>query len=159
MGVSHLFQFFVTEMTRHPKRPAPLSLRLTPEDRRQLERDAAGMSLGSYIRWRLFDPDQPPPRQRSKTPIKDHRLLSEVVAKFRQSHIASNLNQLARAANSGSLLLTSEVESELREAIQHVAGLRRLLIAALDLCKCDRDEQSKSARKTELVQSFRPRSA
>lgn len=123
----------MTDMIRPPKRPAPLSLRLTPEDRQRLERDAAGISLGSYIRWRLFDPDQPPPRQRGKAPVKDHRALSEVVAKFGHSHIASNLNQLAKAANSGSLFLTPEIEAELREAIQYVADIRRLLIAALDL--------------------------
>lgn len=120
-------------MPKHRTRPAPLSLRLTPEDRQRLERDAAGMSLGSYIRWRLFDPDKPPPRQRGKAPIKHHRALSEVVAKFGRSHIASNLNQLAKAANSGSLVVTPDVEADLREAIEHVADIRRLLIAALDL--------------------------
>jgi len=91
------------------------------------------MSLGSYIRWRLFDPDQPPPRRRGKAPVKDHRALSEVVARFGQSHIAANLNQLAKAANSGSLVVTPDIEAELREAIGHVADIRRLLIAALDL--------------------------
>lgn len=119
-------------MTR-TKRPAPLSLRLGPEDRQRLERDAAGMSLGSYIRWRLFDPDQPPPRQRGKAPVKDHRTLGELVAKLGASHIASNLNQLARAANSGSLVLTPEVEADLRKAVEAITEMRRLLIQALDL--------------------------
>ncbi|WP_188063481.1 hypothetical protein [Sphingobium sp. KCTC 72723] len=53
-----------------PPRPAPLSVRLSPENRARLERDAAGMSLGSYIHWRLFDPDTPPPRRRGKNPVK-----------------------------------------------------------------------------------------
>lgn len=119
-------------MTR-TKRPAPLSLRLGPEDRERLERDAAGMSLGSYIRWRIFDPEKPPPRQSGKAPVKDHRALSELVAKFGASRIASNLNQLAKAANSGSLVLTPEVEADLREATDAIADMRRLLIAALNM--------------------------
>lgn len=86
-----------------PRRPAPLSLRLTPEDRERLESDAVGMSLGAYIRWRLFDPDRPPPRHRGKAPVKDHQALSAVLGQLGQSRIASNLNQLAKAANAGAL--------------------------------------------------------
>lgn len=119
-------------MPKPRKRPAPFSLRLTPEDREQLMRDAAGMSLGGYIHWRLFGADSPS-RRRRRAPVKDQRALSEVVALLGQSRIASNLNQLAKATNSGSLNLTPEIELELREALQSVAQMRRLLIAALDL--------------------------
>lgn len=114
------------------KRPAPFSLRLTPEDREQLKHDAAGMSLGGYIHWRLFGADSPS-RRRRRTPIKDQKALSEVVALLGQSRISSNLNQLAKAANSGSLDLAPEIELELRVALQSVAQMRRLLIEALDL--------------------------
>lgn len=114
-------------------RPAPFSLRLTPEDRAQLERDAAGMSLGSYIRWRLFDPANPPPRHRGKFPVKDHQALSRVLAALGQSRIANNLNQLAAAAHIGALPVTPDIETDLREAAVHIAEMRRMLIAALDL--------------------------
>lgn len=59
------------------------------------------MSLGSYIQWRLFDPDTPPPRRRGKTPVKDHVALSKALAALGQSRIASNLNQIARAIHTG----------------------------------------------------------
>ena len=116
-----------------PPRPAPLSLRLTPEDRQRLERDAAGMSLGSYIRWRLFDPDTPPPYKRGKAPVKDHQALSAALAKLGQSRIASNLNQLAKLAHSGSLVLTPEIEADLRDTVAHVGAIRSLLVEALGL--------------------------
>lgn len=114
-------------------RPATFTLRLSLEDRLKLEREAAGMSLGSFVRWRLFNPDKPPPRRRGKFPIKDHKVLSAVLGRLGQSHIASNLNQLAKAANSGSLAMTPELETELWAAIYAAKEMRDLLIDALGL--------------------------
>lgn len=125
--------YSVTDMPDLSKRPPPFSLRLTPEDRARLEHDAAGMSLGSYIRWRLFDPANPPPRHRGKFPVKDHQALSRVLAALGQSRIANNLNQLAAAAHIGALPVTPDIESDLREAAEHVAQMRLMLLAALDL--------------------------
>lgn len=124
--------FRMTDMT--PRiRPAPFSLRLTAEDRARLDRDAAGMSLGSYVRWRLFDPDKPPPRTRGKFPVKDHQALSRVLAALGQSRIANNLNQLAAAAHLGALPVTPDVEASLNEAARQVASMRQMLIKALDV--------------------------
>ena len=119
-------------MTR-PARPAPFSLRLTPEDRLRLERDAAGMSIGSYIRWRLFHPDRPPPRTRGKFPVKDHAALARALGLLGQSRVANNLNQLAKAAHIGALPVTPEIEADLAEAVRLIADIRRLLIEALNL--------------------------
>lgn len=70
-------------------------MRLSTENRARLERYAAGMSLGSYIQWRLFDPDTTPPRHRGKTPVKAHTALAIALAALGQSRIASNINQIA----------------------------------------------------------------
>lgn len=113
--------------------PATFTLRLTPEDRARLERDAAGMSLGAYIRWRVFDPDRPPPRRRGQFPVKDQQALSRLLAALGQSRIANNLNQLAAAAHMGALPVTAEIEAELKEAVRHIADIRRVLMIALDL--------------------------
>lgn len=113
--------------------PATFTLRLTPEDRARLERDAAGMSLGAYIRWRVFDPATPVPRRRGLFPVKGQQALSRVLAALGQSRIASNLNQLAAAAHIGALPVTPDIEAELAEAVRHVADMRRMLIAALAL--------------------------
>ncbi|MCP1472009.1 hypothetical protein J3E64_003724 [Sphingobium sp. OAS761] len=120
-------------MPDQKKRDAPLSLRLSRDERARLERDAAGMSLGAYIKWRLFDPDRPPPRTRGKAPVRDHILLSQLMALLGQSRLSSNINQLAKAANSGSLPVTPETEADLRHACHDLADMRRMLMRALGL--------------------------
>lgn len=116
-----------------PPRASPYSFRLSPEDRARLEGDAAGMSLAAYIRWRLFDPESPPPRQRGKAPVKDQQALSGVLARLGKSGLSNNLNQLARAVNSGSLPVGPDVEAELRHAVAEIVAMRVLLIEALGL--------------------------
>jgi hypothetical protein len=91
------------------------------------------MSLSSYIRWRLFDPDTPPPRRRSTAPIKDHHAIAEVLAKLGQSRLSNNLNQLARSANSGSLPITPDTEAAIMAASAEITLMRQLLIAALNV--------------------------
>lgn len=114
-------------------RPPPFSLRLTFEQRAQLERDAGDMSLGGYIQSRLFDSENPPPRRRGKNPVKDHKALAQVLGLLGQSRLSSNLNQLARSANTGSLPVTPDTEAALISAVAEVQEIRRLLIEALNL--------------------------
>ncbi len=66
-------------MPKTNKKPTPFSLRLSKEEREQLERDAAGLSLGEYIRQRLFDESSPKRLTRGKFPVKDHVLLSQLL--------------------------------------------------------------------------------
>jgi hypothetical protein len=112
---------------------APFSLRLSFEERAQLEGAAAGMPLGTYIREQLFGGELRPRRTRGQRPLKDHEALARVLAELGRSRIASNLNQLARAANSGSLPMTEETERALHKACQAVALLRGEIIRALGL--------------------------
>jgi hypothetical protein len=112
---------------------APVSLRMSFEEKDRLERAAAGMSVAAYIRWRLFDPDSPPPRTRGKQPVKDHKAIARLLALLGQSRLANNVNQLARAANSGSLPLTPDTERALTEAANDISEIRKLLLQALSL--------------------------
>lgn len=117
-----------------PKRSTlPVSLRMTFEEKARLERDAAGMSVAAYIRWRLFDPENPPPRTRSKQPVKDHEALARVLALLGQSRLANNLNQLARLAHTGSLPLTPDTEQALGQAAAEIALMRQSLLQALNM--------------------------
>ena len=104
---------------------------MTFEEKARLDRDATGMSLSSYIRWRLFDPSNPPPKSRGKFPVKDHQAMTKLMAMFGQSRLANNLNQLARSANTGSLLMDEATERMIVEARDEIAGMRRLLLEAL----------------------------
>lgn len=116
------------------RRAPPFSLRLTFEERARLEREAGDMPLGAYIRSRLFDEpaSERPPRQR-KRPVKDHQALGQLLGELGRSRIANNLNQLAKAANSGSLPLTPETENSLREACAGIRWMRIALMQALGL--------------------------
>lgn len=111
----------------------PVSLRMTFEEKANLEKAAAGMSVAAYIRWRLFDPKSPPPKRRATMPIKDHKLLAKLLALLGHSRMANNINQLARAANTGSLPLTPETENALVVAAREIQLMRDLLIQALNV--------------------------
>lgn len=115
------------------KRPAPFSLRLTFEQRARLERDAGDSSLSAYIQSRLFDPANPPPGRRGKRPVKDHQALAQVLGLLGQSRLSSNVNQLARSMNSGSLPFTPDTEAALVSAAADIQEIRRILIEALNL--------------------------
>lgn len=115
------------------KRPPPFSLRLTFEERARLEREAGDEPLGSYIRSRVFDETKPPPRRRGKRPVKDHKALAKLFAMLGAGRIASNLNQLAKAANSGSLVMDADTERLLKETLRAIIWMRVKLMQALGL--------------------------
>lgn len=114
------------------KAPPPFSLRLTFEERARLEREAAGMSLGAYIREKLFGSGAGSPRRtRGKFPVKDQAALAKALALLGGSRLSQNLNQLARAVNIGALPVTLETEADLREACRAVDEMRAELLRAL----------------------------
>jgi Bacterial mobilisation protein (MobC) len=115
-----------------PRTP-PFCLRLTFEERAKIEHDAAGMSVGAYIRSRVLDPKTIAPRKRGKFPVKDHQALAKLLGLLGQSRIANNLNQLAKAVNSGSLPVTPETENHIVAATQAIDQMRNLLIEALQI--------------------------
>ena len=88
------------------KYPAPFSIRLTKEERKSLEKAAAGRPLAAYIRWLIFRKgmsEMPKKSTRGETADKDHKEIAKLLGALGKSRIASNINQLAKAANSGSL--------------------------------------------------------
>ena len=71
---------------RNKRSPIPYSLRLSPEERERLDYDAGDLPLAAYIRSRLFD-DPTPRKRRLKRPVKDHKLLAELLTKLGASRI------------------------------------------------------------------------
>lgn len=116
---------------RKAKKPPPFSLRLNAQERQKLEAAAAGMPLGSFIKAKLFDGDLSPRRTRGRAPVKDHAALAQVLGMIGNMRLASNLNQLAKSANIGTLPLTPEVEEELATACAAVIAMRAELMRAL----------------------------
>ena len=113
--------------------PVPFSLRLTFEERAALEQAAADMPLGAYIRSRILGEDARPRKTRNTRPVEDHQALGQVLGELGRSRIANNLNQLAHAANSGSLPVTPDTEAAMMEACREVQALRAEEMRALGL--------------------------
>lgn len=117
---------------RTPERSTPLSVRFTETEKARLRALAGNRPLGLFIRERALGGDAEP-RARVRQPVKDAEPLGRLLAPLGQSRLASNLNQLAKAANQGSLPVTAEVEAELRQACAEVHDMRLLLLRALGL--------------------------
>ncbi len=79
-------------------RTAHLTVRLTPEERAAIDRaaDRAGLTPGSYARQVFLG--APAPRQVRRPPV-ERRELARLLGLI--GNIGSNINQIARAANSG----------------------------------------------------------
>lgn len=121
------------------KRPAPLSLRLTADERSQLERQAGGMALGAYIKSVVFADGVPTYRRRRKPAVAEQQLLAEVLARLGETRTASNLNQIAKHLNQGTLVVDDELSEDLHRAVAEVAWMRATLIKALRGGQIDED--------------------
>lgn len=127
----HNFNDIASKKADSARYPAPFSLRLTHEERARLLADAGRKPMAAYIRERLFGDDATPRKRRGNSPIKDHEALGRVLGALGRSRLSSNLNQLAKAVNTGSLPVTPETESDLRQACRDVAEMRADLLRAL----------------------------
>ena len=111
---------------------APFSLRLTFEERAALQKAAGNLPLGAYIKLKAFDgrPLQPQ-GQGMRRPVKDPEALAQILALLGRARLANNLNQLAHAANTGSLPVTPDTLAAIREACAEVGAMRQALLQAL----------------------------
>lgn len=120
----------------HPlkkKKPSPISLRLSDDERARLERDAAGMSLSAYIRGRLFTDSVTPRKTRGKFPVKDHQALAKVLSALGRTNLARDLGKLEWAVDNGVMTMSAHGERELRQACANIAAMRADLVTALGL--------------------------
>lgn len=116
----------------NPKKPSPFSLRLTFEERARLESEAGTLPLGAYIKLELLSGGEVPAhRLRPRRPLKDQEALGQLLALLGRARLANNLNQLAHAANTGSLPVTPDTLAAIREACAEVAFMRQELLRAL----------------------------
>ncbi|MBL4616943.1 MAG: hypothetical protein JKY46_04550 [Robiginitomaculum sp.] len=121
-----------------PKYPPPYSLRLTYDERALLDRAAGKLPLSVYIRSKLFGDaiskrsfKHPPKRKR--LPSSDQKAIAQLLGALGQSRLASNMNQIAKAANMGALPVTDALLAELTQACANIAVMRNDLISALGI--------------------------
>lgn len=113
--------------------PKPLSVRFTDEERAELERKAGDLTLSAYVRSVCVGESAPAHRIKGKRPVKDEEALGRVLGALGRSQLSNNLNQLAKAANTGTLGLQGDTETALQKAAYDIAYIRMTLIKALGL--------------------------
>ncbi|TVQ82920.1 MAG: plasmid mobilization relaxosome protein MobC [Micavibrio sp.] len=107
------------------------SLRLSPEERQELEMRAGRMPVGAYIRFILFE--MPSPRRKTRKTNPDQNVLRELLTELANTRLANNLNQIARACNRGQMQVTEETEAALKQAYKDIHDIRLQLLQALGL--------------------------
>jgi hypothetical protein len=130
------------------RRPAPFSIRLTEEERQQLSKRAGARAIGSYVKGVLFGDGE-----RRAAPARvtaDRALLAKLLAVLGQSQVGPNLDALARAAASGSLLADPETTARLHGACDDVRLMHNALMRALG-----KDERPASGHELRATEQFR----
>lgn len=120
----------MSDAPKSTKRSRPLSIRFSEGEKARLKELAGGKPVGQFIRDRALG-GQSEPRRAARAPIKDADAMGRLLGLLGQSRLANNLNQIAKAANLGSLPVTAELEGELGDACGAIFEMRRLLLRAL----------------------------
>jgi len=115
------------------KLSAPISLRLSVDERAALERAAAGRTLSSYIRNRLFEVGADVRRTRGRFPVKDQQALAQALALLGKTGLAANVAELAQAVRMGTLPVSEETETALQAACTDIAAIKAAVMRALGI--------------------------
>jgi len=116
--------------TDKPKYAVPYSFRMTTEEYQRLSEAAGSRTISDYIRRQLLG-NNVAPRQSRRRPVEGDELLSILLSELGRSRLSSNLNQLARAVNSGSLPVSPETEQAILEACAEIKAMSNNLTKAL----------------------------
>jgi len=123
------------------KRPSPMTFRATDEQKQEIRDKAGRMPVGAYIRFKVLDM---PDTHRPVPDFADKELLERLLHRLGKSRLSSNLNQIARACNKGTLPLPPESKERLMKTCDAVEEMRCVLLEALG-----RKPPQKTARKSE----------
>lgn len=89
--------------------------------------------MAAYIKSLIFSEHAPRIATRRRSPVKDATALAEVLACLGATRLSSNINQLAKHANSGSLYFDRETKVQLCAACDDIRAMRQLLMQALGM--------------------------
>ena len=115
------------------KRRSPLSVRLSPEQRKQLERDAVGMSLNAYVLSRLFDDGGGMASKRRREPSNRDKAIARALRRLSHAGLAAYLASQIVAKDEGRIRLSKQEEDDLRHAYREIHAIRRDLMTGLGL--------------------------
>jgi len=103
---------------RRKAKTRPFSIRLSDEERAQLEREADSLSLGPYIRFKLLGTE--PALKKARRPKASQRELAKILAWLGQSEIGPSLRELGKAARLGALPDSPETTASINKACSTV---------------------------------------
>lgn len=115
---------------RTSQKSGTFGIRLTPEERCELERQAGSLPLGTYIKSRLLDADTAPVK-RTRRPVADQAALAQVLGLIGQSDVGTRLRLLSDAVENGSLVVDDDTKLVIQSACAEVHAMHRLLMKAL----------------------------
>ncbi|PCI97255.1 MAG: hypothetical protein COB14_09320 [Alphaproteobacteria bacterium] len=110
---------------------SPFTVRLTDEEWVRLRQDAANKSLSDHARWCLFEKDVTKRRKQSRLASIEEVQVAQLLGELKRTRMANNLNQLAKAVNSGLLILPEDDKAVLLLACAHIYEMRHSLVKAL----------------------------
>ncbi len=116
---------------KRKKRMAPLSIRLSPDERARLEVLAGQQPIGAFVKSRLFAAnDNIPPRPNSRPIVNERVGFAKMLGMLARMDIFLILKELLKAVGNGQIRLEPETESALNTAFLDLREIRRLLIEA-----------------------------
>lgn len=134
--LSGLFNASAKPATRKASAPTiPLSIRVTVEEKAQLQQMAGTLAISTYIRQKLFGDGaaarparyQKKPRQ----PAINAQEVAKLLAMFGQSELARSMLALSLAVQQHELELSHEVEQKLALACADIHAIKLALVVAL----------------------------
>ena len=116
---------------KRKKRMAPLSIRLSPDERARLEVLAGKQPIGAFVKSRLFAAnDNIPPLPNSRPIVNERVGFAKMLGMLAQMDVFLTLKALLKAVGNGHVQLKPETESALNAAFLDLREIRRLLIEA-----------------------------
>lgn len=124
----------------------PFAIRLTDDERAELDRRAGTLAIGTYIKSVLFVENRGK-RAKVRRPIDKHIELAEVLACLGSSRIGESLERLADAAETGVLQFDPDAPDAIKRACTDIVAMRLLLMKALGF-QIDLNELEESLSQT-----------
>lgn len=119
---------------KRKKRMAPLSIRLSPDERARLEALAGKQPIGAFVKSRLFAANDNIPPQPNSRPIVNERVgFAKMLSMLAQMDVFLTLKELLKTVSNGHVQLKHGTESALNAAFRDLGEVRRLLIKALGI--------------------------
>ncbi len=131
----------MTDSRNPPEKSRTFSIRFYFTELAALKKLAGSQPVGTYVRkCALREWVEPRKRKYKRKPNRVEKLLAQILSALGQTRMASNLNQIARAINSGSAQFTPETEALIQEACRAIIEIRNMLLRALKIYERNRDD-------------------